>query len=292
MTNKTRLQELDEATQPLAPFAVLAEPISVKYTIKLNDVFEDGKQFDIAVAAITEATEADLILLEIASDGGSLGSISALVGALWETQAHIHAKCSDKVSSAATVVALCADSISITPFTEFLIHTASYGIGGRESDIRSYVDFSTKQIARLLEDTYSNFLTEDEMTEVKKGHQLYLDAEDFGNRFVKMKQLEQGDVEKSSYPTIEEDIGDTPLVIPECPSYNPKDVGFHANCLHWIEHDCTIFDSNCYPVDFDCEVIIQQEDGSYHVGSVYEFQWSSYPSHQEYANIKRYIVLN
>jgi hypothetical protein len=72
-----------------------------------------------------------------------------------------------------------------------MVHTASYGSGGSTNNVKAHTDFFTVYINKILDTTYTGFLTPSELIEVKKGVEMWFSSEDIVERLQnKQKYLE------------------------------------------------------------------------------------------------------
>ncbi|NCB03411.1 MAG: hypothetical protein EOM67_14835 [Spirochaetia bacterium] len=87
-----------------------------------------------------------------------------------------------------------------------MIHTASYGSSGNSSNVKAHTDFTSKQVDKLLDETYEGFLSKEEMSNVKKGVELWLSAEELQERLLKRAKVLKKKQGKSSNTCIQESL--------------------------------------------------------------------------------------
>jgi ATP-dependent protease ClpP protease subunit len=105
-----------------------------------------------------------------------------LIDAMHSTNGDITVVVTGMAGSAAGMVALHAPSLVITPSSQFLAHNASTGTGGKLGEVVSSVEFSKKYIDKLIKDTYSGFMTEEEIKDMQKGVDFYFDSDEIIQR--------------------------------------------------------------------------------------------------------------
>ncbi|MNH02793.1 hypothetical protein D3C79_620390 [compost metagenome] len=107
-----------------------------------------------------------------------------------ECEAHIIVEIGMTCASAASAIALQADDWVIYDSSTMMVHACSYSPGyGKESDIRSRVEYTERLNREWLERTYQGFLWEDEMIEaLDYGKDLYLFADDLRERMPLLKE--------------------------------------------------------------------------------------------------------
>jgi hypothetical protein len=65
----------------------------------------------------------------------------------------------------------------VTPEMSMMIHSASYGTGGKQTEVADTVSFNSKQLSKLLDETYEGFLTPLEIEHLKIGKEYHFDAD-------------------------------------------------------------------------------------------------------------------
>ena len=110
--------------------------------------------------------------------GGNLSAAMAIIEAMKSSDALIRAIITGECHSAGSMIALNCQEIIVTDSAHMLVHTGSYGTGGNSHMVQSHVDFSTKMINKILETTYSGFLTPTELNDVERGIEFWFDSEE------------------------------------------------------------------------------------------------------------------
>jgi ATP-dependent protease ClpP protease subunit len=155
------------------------------YTFELDDTFEHSSQFYSVINCLDNASEADVIVLRINSAGGSLDAVAPLLLSMRHAECNIHAELVGSVCSAATFVALEADSVSFDEFVSFMVHNVTYGSYGAGHNVLAQVEHVQKLSEKLINHHYKYFLTESEITEVLNGRTMWMDSEELTERFTK-----------------------------------------------------------------------------------------------------------
>lgn len=136
--------------------------------------------------AIAELNEGDMIQFDINSPGGDLYGLVSLLNAINETEATTVANIIGQASSSASMLSLCCDHVNVSPYATMLIHTGSYfGIEGKSSDVKGYVQHLEKTSEALTKATYQGFLTDVEITKVLDGIDIWLNAAEIQGRLDK-----------------------------------------------------------------------------------------------------------
>ena len=122
------------------------------------------------------------------SPGGFLSGARVLTTAQNTTEATTTAVVIDHIASAATMVALNADTLIMTEGSSMMIHSASYGSAGKASDVAAHVKFSTEDITRTIKEFYNGFFSKKEMKKVLAGKEYYFHADECLERFEKISK--------------------------------------------------------------------------------------------------------
>lgn len=159
-----------------------------------EDIGTPSKYRDL-ISMLYGASEMDTFNLIINSGGGSAASCGAIVEAIQGTEANVRAVLMGDCHSAASIIALNCDEVIVSDSATMLIHTASFGTAGNTHMVKGYVDFSHKVINKMLDKTYEGFLAPDELHDVKKGIELWLDSEEIGKRLENRFNYQKAQVE-------------------------------------------------------------------------------------------------
>jgi ATP-dependent protease ClpP protease subunit len=178
-------------------------PIMKDNSNYINMVERHSRQFDIfldeeigcpadyreLISILFNASEYDDVSIFINSVGGQLDTALAIIEGLKHTHAHVTAVLIGACHSAASMIMMYCHNIIVSESAYAMIHTASYGSSGNTSNVKAHTEFTSKQIDKLLEDTYEGFLSKEEMGNIKKGVELWLHAEDIQQRLEKRAKV-------------------------------------------------------------------------------------------------------
>jgi len=125
--------------------------------------------------------------LVFSSDGGDMNTALAIINAIRESKVHCHGSLLTHANSAAGIIFLSCSSHSVSMNSSLMIHEQqSYGLGGRASDLSTYVDFETKQHRRLMKRIYEGFLSESEIGQVLSGKEMWMADDEVADRLNSM----------------------------------------------------------------------------------------------------------
>lgn len=159
--------------------------------VPLDENIREAKYYRTVLQRIDSLGEGDLILLKINSYGGQLDGAIAIINAIENTDADVHASIEGVAASAASLIALAAPSISVSPYATMMVHAATFGAFGKQSDVISHASFVDKQVRNLMGSVYKDFLTDKELEEVIMGKELWFDAEEIVRRLELRAELQE-----------------------------------------------------------------------------------------------------
>lgn len=186
-----------------------------KQEVKLHTVFFDEeigqpKKYRDLIHQLFQADANDQFIFMMNTPGGYLITALAIIEALKATEATVRAVIIGECHSAGSIIALNCHNIVVTDSAHSLVHTGQYGTEGQAGNVRAHVDFSTKHIKGIIEDTYSGFMTPDEISDLHKGLEFWFDSKQLNKRlndrmkFLESKYAKKPKVKKISKQEIEE----------------------------------------------------------------------------------------
>lgn len=139
----------------------------------------------------------DVVNLRINSPGGSLSVAVAFLKAMSECCARLVGHNEGECSSAATLLFLGCDEWYLAEGSELMIHTASSGYHGKENNFYEYAIHLNKTVNKLLTKHYKGFLTDEEISQVLKGADMWMDEEDIKSRLENLVQHREEEIDES-----------------------------------------------------------------------------------------------
>lgn len=162
---------------------MMRENVSRDYVIRICREISEVDDFDDEIQVLAGAGPNDTVKLILNTPGGSLETALILCKALRACEARTSAFIGWTCASAGTAIALACDEWEIDEYSSFMVHTASYGIGHQSTpNVYASVQHSDKMISRFVENTYSGFLTAEELEIVKAGRDVYFEGEELAQR--------------------------------------------------------------------------------------------------------------
>ena len=157
----------------------------------LDENIKEAKYYRNWIQSVESLSENDLVYLSVNSYGGYLDGAIAIINAMQSTDATVHVCIDGVAASAASLIALAAPSVAVSPYASMMIHAATFGAFGKQSDVISHASFVDKQVKGLMHDIYKDFLTEEEFQEVIVGREIWFDSEEIITRLKRRAELQE-----------------------------------------------------------------------------------------------------
>lgn len=167
----------------------MSEKTTRNFDIFLDEEIGMPSEYRELLSILFGANEDDTINLFINSPGGNLDTALSIIEGINHTKATVSAILLGSCHSAASMIMLYCHNVFVTNSSYMMIHTASYGSSGNTSNVKAHTDFTFKQVDKLLDDTYEGFLTKEELISVKKGVELWLNADEIESRITKRAKV-------------------------------------------------------------------------------------------------------
>ncbi|ALJ97504.1 ATP-dependent protease [Pseudomonas phage C11] len=169
------------------------QSVSNRYSILLPYLIKSLEELTEELWTLENAGQNDEVYITINGCGGQVETANAIIRAIKECQAPVHARIEGECASAMTAIALACDSVEIDQFTYFMIHAPSFGVVSADfrNSLRNAA-FSSAWCDKWVDHVYSDFLTEKELERVKAGEELYIGGEELEDKlsdFFEKKRL-------------------------------------------------------------------------------------------------------
>lgn len=166
-----------------------------KFEFNLDEDIKEPCYYRNLIEVLNNATEQDLVVLNINSGGGHLDSAISIIDALRNTRANTLAWISGSAYSAAGIIALSCQNLEVGEFATLMCHNSQYGLGGYTTDIKDRAVFEHKMISKIMHSVYKHFLSVDEVEAVLSNKTIWMDADEIVERFTKMQEKLQDEFE-------------------------------------------------------------------------------------------------
>ncbi len=159
-----------------------------EYNIRLARPISSPDEFYEEFQVLKQATEDDIVQMDIVSGGGSLDTCVLITRAMRKCAAPIIAYIGPTCASAAGAIALNADGWEIDEMSSLMIHTGSFGVGGKTRDVVTHALHQQKMIERFVYLTYAGFLSEAEIESVLDGKEFYFEGDELAERLQSLSE--------------------------------------------------------------------------------------------------------
>lgn len=147
------------------------------YVIRIARDITEPDDFADELQILAAAEGDDTVRMLIVTPGGQLDTCTLLVKAMNECKAHITGWIGPTCASAGSAIALACDDWEVDEMSVLMIHTASFGHGGKAPEVEAGIGSKLRQIRRWVTNTYSGFLTEEEIENVIAGRDYWFDID-------------------------------------------------------------------------------------------------------------------
>lgn len=164
---------------------------SNEYELFIDDYVDSPACYREHYRIFVNATPNDVIFLHINSNGGRVDAGLQLINFMKQCQAKIIGVLHCNAASMGSGLALSCDELILNEHSTMMIHTASYGAYGKETDVKAHVDFFNKSNERFIRNLYTHFLSEEEILRVLDGKEIWLHSEEIAERWATLKQARE-----------------------------------------------------------------------------------------------------
>jgi len=139
---------------------------------------------------IASLDEEDEIHIHINNYGGCLDTMVQLMNALRVTPCKVVTYLEAQACSAATFIFLLGDEKYIHRYSTLMLHYYSTVVWGKGQEVESDIKYTEKSVRRLMRDFYKDLLTKEELKDLFKGADFYLDAKQIKKRVPGVMEIE------------------------------------------------------------------------------------------------------
>ncbi len=189
-----------------------------KISVYLDEQIKQPDYYRQLIHRIRNADEHDIVEIYISSYGGSLDGALALIEAIENTDANVLCVITGMAASAASLIALASPNISVSPRASMMLHQASFGSFGKQSDILNHANFVDKKVRSLMQEMYEGFLSKKELEELFMGREIWMEADEIIDRLHAKQEyfeIKQQKEEKEKQLVEEQNISATKVAKPK-----------------------------------------------------------------------------
>lgn len=152
------------------------------YEVFLDEELSEPSNYRELISVLFNASENDTITFYINTIGGSLATTLAIIEGIKHTNATVAGILMGETHSGGSMIAMYCPQLVILDSAEMMVHHASYGSHGTANNVARHAEFATRRVEALLDEAYAGFLTDEEITDVKKGVELWFTAAEIRER--------------------------------------------------------------------------------------------------------------
>ena len=167
-----------------------------KFEFNLDEDIKEPSYYRNLIEVLNNATEQDLVVLNINSGGGHLDSAISIIDALRNTQANTLAWISGSAYSAAGLIAISCQNVEVGEFATLMCHNSQYGLGGYTTDIKDRALFEHKMTCKIMQSVYRFFLSPEEIESVLMNKTIWMDSDEIIERLSYMQEKFQEEFEQ------------------------------------------------------------------------------------------------
>ena len=157
------------------------------YHCYLSDDIVEPYEYNELCYLLDTAEEIDTVILHINTGGGHIDSAFKIIASIKRSKAIVIARLTGTVASAGTIISLSCQDLEIEDHTHFMIHNYSTGTAGKGHEVMDYINFNDRTLKSTFRHIYKDFLTEDEIKEVLRGKDMWIDAVEVRQRWEVLK---------------------------------------------------------------------------------------------------------
>ncbi len=155
------------------------------HLVFLDDDILGPSNYRDVIHCLATCSENDNVNILINSSGGRTDSAWAIIEAMKGCRGDVAVTVLGAAYSAASMIACMADECYFAESSEMMLHTAHYGSINTVPNVKTQVDFTTRQMNKLLDTCYKGFLTDKELEELKNGKEFWYSADEAQTRMAK-----------------------------------------------------------------------------------------------------------
>ncbi len=155
------------------------------HLVFLDDDILGPSNYRDVIHCLATCSENDNVNILINSSGGRTDSAWAIIEAMKGCRGDVAVTVLGAAYSAASMIACMADECYFAESSEMMLHTAHYGSINTVPNVKTQVDFTTRQMNKLLDTCYKGFLTDKELEELKNGKEFWYSADEAQARMAK-----------------------------------------------------------------------------------------------------------
>lgn len=179
-------KEKDELLES-KPYTYFEQSVTSKvHHYYLSESIGEPTEYVELIHRIKTSGPSEMIHLHLNTPGGRLDTGVQIINAMQTSEAHIVCSLESKAHSLGTLIFLAADEFIVHDNCMMMFHNYSGGMWGKGNEQVAQLDATVKWFNTLARHVYQPFLSEDEVSRILKGEDLWLHTDDIRKRLVAM----------------------------------------------------------------------------------------------------------
>ena len=167
-------------------------------TVYLDEGIRSARYYRALVEHMANLTENDMVVIKINNHGGQLEGAITLMNAMRDTAAQVEVIIDGACISAASLIALAAPVVSVSPHSHMMLHSGSFGTAGKQENVEAHVGFLSPKVKKLMQEVYQDFVTDEEFSNIFKGVEMWMDTDEIHRRLHLRNEIREKRAEKQA----------------------------------------------------------------------------------------------
>jgi ATP-dependent protease ClpP protease subunit len=161
-------------------------PTQQQAVFYIYDEIGPVNQYIDLIHTLDTAQEGTVVHIRIASPGGYLDTLVAILHAIQRTEAFVITHADSAIASAATILFLAGHSMYVYPHASFMFHTVSSGQWGKIQENIANLESVVKRSDKIAIDYLFPVMSMEEIQAMKDGKDFYFEADEMQERLEAM----------------------------------------------------------------------------------------------------------
>ena len=180
MENK---RDESQKSQEEQPYQIFSRSIGREYDIYISDDIQDPHKCVTLVNLLRSLGPNDRANMFINSHGGDMSAGMQIISAMRESDGCVNTILDGTAFSMAAVIFLAGRTLSVTPCSRLMLHHGAWGSYGKGQEIAAQTNSTNSWIKEIYMKYCTPFITEDEVSRILRGEDMYFNTEDIKQRF-------------------------------------------------------------------------------------------------------------
>lgn len=186
-----------------APFTYFEQIVVSKiHHYYLSEAIGEPGEYAELIHRIKTSAPNEVIYLHLNTPGGRLDTGVQLINAMQTSDAHVICSLESEAHSLGTLIFLAADEFIVHDNCMMMFHNYSGGMWGKGNEQVAQLAATVTWFESLARRVYLPFLSEEELTKILHGEDLWLQTDDIRTRLTKMVKIMQKEAEEAANPPL------------------------------------------------------------------------------------------